>query len=605
MHKGTKKYPSILLVIALAFVASLLVYEGLGKSDTNEFTPILYKMLDSSYLANDWFVSINADTVGIRSYFIGLLWLTLQTIPHAGIVYFLWYFVTLAILAIAVYLISNHLFRDEKSAVFTSFLVLVGATFQLGGNLMVHSYLASFGLSFALIILSLYFLLTERPFLFALVAGLATLVHFLWGGIGFGVLWAASLLTNVKDKSHIKKHVVTAFVYLPFFLLITPILFGQANAATHLSGEQVAEMLGYIRAPHHYLPFTWSPLQYIEFFLFLSIAVMAFLKTPLEKSRKLFFSLLAGIILLAFGIYTFASEIVPLGLIIKMHFFRLAPLLCLCGYLFIGNYLFNSIQDSASYDKLKALAFMGLTVSLFSNHLILIAWPFFMASFFYGHRIRFTRAMPYVMVVVALGVIGALAFNSTIGSVLAGKSDRITLFLFKVMLFIPLSLYLLVDDKRTRKLFFALLGLSALVFVVAQPHFLYYSYAPETTALYDFIKKSTPADAIFLVPPSEGSFRLGAERAIVVDFKAFPFEEKHMTEWVQRIQAVSNNPPLDKTKTYSDLVEQGYSSLTDRDVRALQEKYHFSYVLFRGDKSLDFPKIYSNEAYTLYEVTNS
>lgn len=602
--RNWEKYHSIILVIALALVASLLMYEGLGKSDTNEFTVILYKMLDSNYLSNDWFVSINAEGIGIRSYFIGLLWGTLQIIPHVGFVYFFWYFVTLAILALSVYLISNHLFKDEKAAIFTSFLVLIGATFQLGGNLMVHSYLVSFGLSFALTVLSLYFLLSERPYLFALIAGLATLVHFLWGGIGFGILWATSFLIGIRDKTIIKKHLLTALIYLPFFLLITPVLIGQANAATNLSNEQVAEMLGYIRAPHHYLPFTWDLIHYIEFFMFLSIAFIALLKSRLNEQCKRFFLLLGGLILASFLVYTFFSEIVPFGLIIKMHFFRLAPLLCLIGYLFIGHYLFQTLRDSARHDVYKSLFALTLTISLLSNHLILISWIFFMGLFFYGDRLRIKRIAPALIgagLVLAI-TLGAI-YSSTLFMILSAKSDRILLFLYKIVLLVPLLFYLLSDEKKTKLLFYVAITLLAVLFIAVKPTFFYYAYPSATEDMYGFIRTSTPPDAIFLIPPSEGSFRLGANRAIVIDFKAFPFEEKHMLTWVERIQDVSNHPPIDKSKTYSDLVEQGYASLTEQNVLELRKKYGFSYALFKGDKDLPFKRAYANEEYVLYEVS--
>lgn len=56
--------------------------------------------------------------------------------------------------------------------------------------------------------------------------------------------------------------------------------------------------------------------------------------------------------------------------------------------------------------------------------------------------------------------------------------------------------------------------------------------------LAEWARKNTPKDAVFLVPPDEESFRVHAQRAIVVNFKGVPQLSAELPEWRDRLQAV-------------------------------------------------------------------
>ncbi len=55
-------------------------------------------------------------------------------------------------------------------------------------------------------------------------------------------------------------------------------------------------------------------------------------------------------------------------------------------------------------------------------------------------------------------------------------------------------------------------------------------------------RTKTPRDALFAVPPSWSGFRSQAQRALVVDFKAFPFQDAQMFVWFERLYDLA---PLD------------------------------------------------------------
>ena len=100
----------------------------------------------------------------------------------------------------------------------------------------------------------------------------------------------------------------------------------------------------------------------------------------------------------------------------------------------------------------------------------------------------------------------------------------------------------------------------------------------------DYAKTNTPIDAIFLVPPDESDFRLRAERAMVVNFKAVPQLGDELAEWAQRLRDTLGITNLNKQ------LPHGFDKIPRRCARstrtrpgdalfAAAEKYNARYVV--------------------------
>ena len=91
-----------------------------------------------------------------------------------------------------------------------------------------------------------------------------------------------------------------------------------------------------------------------------------------------------------------------------------------------------------------------------------------------------------------------------------------------VLLFVPIAL--LVQSIAAYGLFRVLPG----------------EYADSTTdpvyPFYQLVQNNTPEDAVFLIPTGQTGFRLGAQRAVYVDWKSHPYKGSQVLEWWQRIQ---------------------------------------------------------------------
>ena len=87
-------------------------------------------------------------------------------------------------------------------------------------------------------------------------------------------------------------------------------------------------------------------------------------------------------------------------------------------------------------------------------------------------------------------------------------------------------------------------------------------------------------DALVLIPPSITSFQFFSERAIVVNFKNFPFTETGIKEWKNRMEAILG-VPLNPQMIWggNDLFIRRNSA----DLVKVAINYHADYILTRSD----------------------
>jgi Domain of unknown function (DUF6798) len=110
---------------------------------------------------------------------------------------------------------------------------------------------------------------------------------------------------------------------------------------------------------------------------------------------------------------------------------------------------------------------------------------------------------------------------------------------------------------------------------------------PEDDASYiaacDWIRDHTPADAVFLVPPSEQEFRLRAQRAIVVNFKGVPQLSSELPEWRDRMRAVLNMEDLTRLPrpfaATLAAIRDRYDSLPPEYLEKIARQYGARYVV--------------------------
>ncbi|HEX3356101.1 MAG TPA: DUF6798 domain-containing protein, partial [Tepidisphaeraceae bacterium] len=128
----------------------------------------------------------------------------------------------------------------------------------------------------------------------------------------------------------------------------------------------------------------------------------------------------------------------------------------------------------------------------------------------------------------------------------------------------------------------------------------------------DYARENTPIDAVFLVPPNESEFRLQAQRAIIVNFKAVPQLGSELAEWSQRLRDVLGLDDLQKQlpngfDKVGPAIGRIYDHRTAEELFAVARKYDARYVVATqhldaryDDKLILVP--HADDKYFLYDL---
>jgi len=500
---------------ALSISYSVFIFTSytFGISDHNEQIPIIFRLSDSSYLINDWFVN-QTEGFSPRFFFSHFVNLYIQYLS-INLVYFILFVIFSGILIISIYLITKTLFENNLVSLLTALAFLFGPRISLGGNWITGQILVPSTLAISLITFSLYLYIIKRKRLTFFILGIATLFQSIIGLLAMGILLINEIING--ETRNISKIIVNCCKYLVIYAIIgvwgfLPIIFSSSG----FSNPDIFYVLTYMRHPHHYCPFSFPLKDYMMFLGMLSLFLLAIYLKYIPKNPEFHtFCVTCIVSILFLGIIgTIFVEIIPVTLIGKMQLFRI-----------------NSFTT-------------------------IFAYPYIFSMF--------------------LGIISLLVPRSW-------NVNSIKMKYFKpiiIILMIFLSCIILIQTDIQQK-------------------------ETENDGLYEWIRGNTPNDAIFLIPPTMEDFRLRADRAIVIDWKAFPFKDSAIIEWRDRIFDVTNNQEnnliFQGFSSYPQL-EKSYTLLNESYFLYLSKKYNVEYVVINKSRELEFTELYSNSQYRVYRI---
>lgn len=408
--------------------------------------------------------------------------------------------------------------------------------------------------------------------------GLAGLFHLNHAIVGVG-LWGAMILWELwrPTNQHAPRPTTgwligTALAVFPAAINIGFALKATMTQSSAMPLAEFVDLYVRLRHPHHYDPSTWPLALWLCFLWPIPFAVIAArLRPPLdaphhdgepshptpEQTRfaraqaARFFLLFCGLLVVALigaGIWYIHETLIQMSL----YRFSIFPKLLSC----VGvAYL---VCDSGRLPRVTA-------------RLIAVGVP--------------------VAIVLALSLLRIFG-GRTAHEVIWRQPGPIGLF---VALCCGLALYELSRRRAARQTILHPIAIAALLAVAGfgwgrwmgfdfgyspQPH-------PDHVAMCEYVRNpnNTPVDATFLVSPGDEMFRLHAQRAIVVNFKAVPQLSGELDVWQKRLCDVLGLQKLTElARPYHATlwdIEKRYKALPESHLAQVAELYGARYILTR------------------------
>ena len=604
-----------LLAVCAFLIAGMATLWGYnyGTGNQVEQLPIVLRALDHSYLSQDFFVNAS-EAYGPRLYYAAFL---ASLTSWSGLPLYVVFLVLTMLANFMVALVSGLVARDLFDKSLNAGLLAVCAvmglkTFWLGGsNTISSTFLEPSHLVMPLLLATLWAGLRQRPLAVVLAASLSALIHPLVGlevgSLALGVVITCTLLTRLWPRLSVCQPAPVGRLAVSALILAGAALFLLAPyfSLERIDVEWFIYIVAYLRHPHHYLPSTFGLLQYAQAVAFIiSAGIAGYLgarhSSSLRNLMPALGVLVAALVVLSLGGYVFV-ELIPQRIWVTAQVYRLLFIIKWLGLILMSGWAARRVS-SFDGDQFSFSGWMLVGA--------LMAAPAMIAAFCYEwlrHRISLKLWARPVAILTGLAVVAGLAIN--------GLDLRVYL-LFPI--FVLMAMFF--SRWRFSWRFFSAYGLALAVVllvlyqrVIVLPPAIAYQVATPIVTLDDltgeqvdvatFARQHTPPDAVFLASPKFGEFRLLAERAIVVDFKSFPFQDAAMLEWYQRLLDCCGDAGY-QGWTAEKMMTIEYNRLDDEKLLHLQDIYGFNYAVLFNDLPTGFPVLFEGQKFKIISMAD-
>ncbi|MEG3986458.1 hypothetical protein QUA13_04750 [Microcoleus sp. S28C3] len=550
-----------------------------------EVPPIQF-MLNPELYKNDYYVQ-EMVKFNPRYYYYYIIYLLANLGTSIPLAHFIYQFLAFGSFILACYAIINIYTNSKLPAPAMTFLCIAASFTDVGNTLIfsTKSVPSTFAMGFA--IWGIYFSLRQKWLTGYFFFGLACLLQFLVGLLPGLMMLPVLFIESVKQRKFKTLILAIALLAAMASIVYVPMLLTGTTSTHTIDNADFVYIHAKVRNPHHILPSNWDVGNWFNFIGFIIGGLLCIKNSDLlPKEDKVNFYVIVGTSIFALFLNYIFVEVYPLAFIAKLQLARTVPFAQLIIFIAV-----TLTVDRLYRDKQIAVSLLLLAVLTLPFRGII----FLGLSVWQTKKYAFPKRYNIWLWILAAGtVIFSLIYPVTDSWEIMG--DRIiSIPVFFSILAFPFLLEetsLATSIKQTLTHTLALITTATLVFGIAgilpKPILNVFqtrvniNAAPrdDLSKLAVRFSQSSSRDSLVLIPPSVTSFQFFSERAIVVNFKNFPFTEKGIKEWQNRMETVLG-VPLNPQMIWGG--NDFFIRRSSADLVKVARNYHADYILTRSD----------------------
>jgi hypothetical protein len=517
----------IATVIMVGVVFALAYGNGFGTK--NQLTYLLDGLVRArpDLYHNDWFVTQN------HHYHVAFAWLTaplFELDPDGAIAFGIAQLVVMVATFAAIYGLVAAATTRGRLIVFIGIvgLLALGGGHALGGTYLYAGYLQPSALATLGWLIAMNAWVRDRLMIAGIALALGGVFHLNYAVLGLGAFALCELA--VERRFDLRRMAALLGPSLLVVIVFLPMLLASSRTS---NGKLAMDVLVQFEFPGHFKP---SRLR-LELFSLAGWQLIALSVRTDDRVRLAWFGLVTLTLVLLAAVLV---QIGPLLSITRLFAWRIAPF----GILVAQIQLVVALYEIARRERPRPGGWQLVGLVVGASLVIYNA---------------FTRPRdPYPEVVTCLMVWCALAIavrRELVVNVLCGSLCAFALW-----------------SERNHVV-------APVLFENAEP------------GVTKWARTETPRDAVFLIPPYDGDFRLLARRAVVIDDKSPPMYLDELVAWYQRLcSAVDAN----KLGSLGD-GWQRWNTLTPERLLAVAGRFHASFIVL--DKAQNTARLHAPIAY--------
>lgn len=556
--------------VATAFFATIFYFLFAGYkfavSDEGGWIAYLNKRQDPSLYENDYLWSAAANLPQEKfSIFSDIDFLISSAFSfNFPLTHFVLIFVTKFLLFLLIYIASLKIFKN-KSVAMLAILAFIPSYFLAGpligtneNNFIPRVLVQPFILAAVISAILGNWILT------GFLTGFSVSIHAVSALPAiFGIFLVA--LTNIKSQNKTKLILTFFAFFIGVLPLTTKLVLASESSGSALNFGQISAYLKsvVIARKGYLLLSTWNSVQWRDTLAVfaLSLPFLFFLKDKIIslKSKILVFYL--GIIAANFA-YFITTDIFSLGIFLSLQFPRSI------AYIYLVNLILLSGTIIYFFEKKYFFSFLAGTFLIFGlylgeKQLFYILLLFFILFPFLEKSQKIT--LPQIII------------NPSI------------IFLIGAVFFLITTFYTILTQYSAEKIYGAkITKLLWREFLFDKIHFAKPA-GDISFQLQDWVVSNTKKDAVILVDPDLGFFRIYSKRAVVFDHKDLGYVY-HSDELARKI--------AEREKDVAD-----FEDMTEERIKELKNKYNISYLVWKETRAkLNFEKVYNQFGFTIYKL---